>query len=727
MNESWDRMDKPLSILILEDSPADAELVLFELENAGLSFSAKVVKTEKEFVAAIGESCPDIILSDYDLPRYTGALALAQAKQQCPDVPFILVTGAVGEDRAIEILTQGAKDYVLKSRLELRLVPAVKRALAEAEEHRARKKAEEELRDAHRNLERQVAERTAELQRQNERLEILSYTAGRLLETDNPQQLMEELCRRVMTFLDCQMFFNFLVDELSGKLHLNACAGIPQETAAEIEWLDFGVAVCGCVARDGIRIVAENIPETPDIRTELVKSFGIQAYACHPLLEGSRVIGTLSFGTCSRTTFSTSDLAMMKAVADQVAIAMNRIRQASALRAAHARLEATVQERTAKLIETVTHLEDEKRRFIEVLDILPAYVILLSPDYHVPFENRFFRERFGEAKGRRCYEFLFDRTEPCEVCETYKTLQAMSPLEWEWTGPDSRNYYIYDFPFNDTDGSTLILEMGLDVTDHKRTQAEVETYRHRLEELVELRTSQLAAANREMESFTYSVSHDLRAPLRAIDGFSKIIQRDHGKALDEKAVQLFAKVRDSVKMMGQLIDDLLNFSRLGQKAPDIKPVNIYEIVENAWQELQQAYPERNVSLQIHDLPPSAGDRSLMKQVFVNLLSNAIKFTRTRPVARIEIGGNEDERECTYYVKDNGVGFDMEYHDKMFGVFQRLHSQTDYDGSGIGLALAQRIIHKHGGRIWAEGEEDKGACFFIALPKEHRPGVPVEGA
>ena len=179
-------MDKPLNILILEDSPADAELVLFELENAGLSFSAKVVKTEKEFVAAIGEDCPDIILSDYDLPRYSGSLALAQAKQQCPDVPFILVTGAVGEDRAIEILTQGAKDYVLKSRLELRLVPAVKRALAEAEEHRARKKAEEDLRDAHRNLERQVAERTAELQRQKERLEILSYTAGRLLETDNP-------------------------------------------------------------------------------------------------------------------------------------------------------------------------------------------------------------------------------------------------------------------------------------------------------------------------------------------------------------------------------------------------------------------------------------------------------------------------------------------------------------------------------------------------------------
>ena len=720
-------MNKSLKILILEDSPTDAELAQFELQNAGLSFKAKVVGTQKDFVEAIDEYCPDIILSDYDLPRYSGARALAEAKKKCPDTPFILVTGAVGEDRAIEILTQGAKDYVLKSRLEQRLVPAVKRALAEAQEHRARKTAEAELRKAHRNLEKQVAERTAELQRQNERLEILSYIAGRLLETDAPQQLMEELCLRVMAFLDCHTFFNFLVDDAVGKLHLNACVGIPKETAGQIEWLDFGVAVCGCVARDGRRIVAENIFETPDIRTDLVKSFGIQAYACHPLMEGSRVIGTLSFGTRSRTTFSADDLAMMKAVADQVAIAMHRIRQASALRTAHAQLETTVQERTSELIKTVAHLEDEKRRFNDVLDILPAYIILLAPDYHVPFENRFFRERFGEAKGRRCYEFLFDRSEPCEICESYKTLKTMKPLEWEWTGPDGRNYYIYDFPFTDTDGTTLILEMGLDVTENKRTEAELQTYRHHLEEMVKLRTSQLAETNHELESFSYSVSHDLRAPLRAIEGFSRMIQRDCGQELGERAGQLFDKVRDSVKTMAQLIDDLLKFSRLGKQALEIKPIDIREIAQHAWQDLQEAYPDRNISFKIDPLPRAAGDKSMMKQVFINLLSNAIKFTCPRDISLIEIGGYETERENVYFVKDNGVGFDMEYHDKMFGVFQRLHSSSDYEGSGVGLALAQRIIHKHGGRIWAQGAEDEGACFYIALPKEFRQSVSVGSA
>ncbi|MDD5167772.1 MAG: GAF domain-containing protein [Syntrophales bacterium] len=337
-------MEEKIDILLLEDSASDAELEQFELQEAGLDFTMKCVMTEKEYVQAITESCPDLILSDFDLPQYNGTLALAEARRRCPDVPFILVTGAVGEDRAIEILTHGAKDYVLKSRLH-RLAPAVRRALAEAREQKARRRAESELRQAHRNLESQVAQRTAELQKEimhrkqieesllkyNERLELLSYTASRLLTNDRPQQIIEELCLKVMEFLDCQAFFNFLVDEQSGRLHLNACAGIPTEIVREIEWLDFGVAVCGCAARDGSRIIAENIPETLDVRTELVKSFGITAYACHPLMDRNHVIGTLSFGTRTQTAFTADDLAMMKLVADQVAIALSRVRAMEAL------------------------------------------------------------------------------------------------------------------------------------------------------------------------------------------------------------------------------------------------------------------------------------------------------------------------------------------------------------------------------------------------------------
>ena len=222
------------------------------------------------------------------------------------------------------------------------------------------------------------------LQRNEERSKLLSETAGRLLATDDPQGIVNELCRNVMEHLDCQVFFNFLVDEAAGRLHLNACAGIPEEEARKIEWLDYGVAVCGCVARDGARIVAENIGTTPDPRTDLVKSYGIQAYACHPLMVQGRLIGTLSFGTKTRTSFSLEELALMRTVTDQVATAMERIRLIKELQRSRDELEIRVRERTgelAKANEALRHLssrllsaqEDERRRVaLEIHDTLGA-------------------------------------------------------------------------------------------------------------------------------------------------------------------------------------------------------------------------------------------------------------------------------------------------------------------------------------------------------------------
>ncbi len=444
----------------------------------------------------------------------------------------------------------------------------------------------------------------------NERLRLLSETASRLLATDEPQKVVNELSQKVMEHLDCHAFLNYLADEEKGCLHLNTYAGIPEEVGKEIEWLGYGVAVCGCAASDGCRIVCEDIPTTPDPRTERVKSFGIKAYACHPLLSAGRVIGTLSFGTRSRTSFTDEELSLMKTVADQVATAMERIRLIDALRTSRDELEIRVQERTAELMNAVDALQEEmverkqvervlkeqsrilegfftstttplvfldrdfnfirvneayakacqrkvsefpghnhfefypsdakdifeqvveskvpyqaigqpfifpdhpewgttywnwmltpllddrgeveslvfsledvterkggekavkaeRQRFNDVLEMLPAYLVLLTPDYHVPFANRVFRERFGESRGRCCFEYLFGRSEPCEICETYRVLKNNAPHHWEWTGPDSRIYDIYDFPFTDTDGSPLIMEMGIDITERKKAE-----------------------------------------------------------------------------------------------------------------------------------------------------------------------------------------------------------------------------------------------------------------
>lgn len=237
------------------------------------------------------------------------------------------------------------------------------------------------------------------------------------------------------------------------------------------------------------------------------------------------------------------------------------------------------------------------------------------------------------------------------------------------------------------------------------------------DEALEEYSAKLEAANRELESFSYSVSHDLRAPLRAIDGYLRMIMKSQRDKFDDKTRRQFDQVRESTKSMERLIDDLLAFSRLGQQALDIRPFEMYTLVEEAWHELKISNPDRNMSLEIKSVPYGWGDRALIKQVLVNILSNAVKFTRTRDVAKIEVGGRKEESGIVYYVKDNGIGFDMQYQDKLFGVFQRLHSASEYEGTGIGLALAARIIHKHGGRVWAKGKIDEGAIFYFTLPNK----------
>ncbi len=236
-----------------------------------------------------------------------------------------------------------------------------------------------------------------------------------------------------------------------------------------------------------------------------------------------------------------------------------RKRAEEALRKLNAELEERVAEQTAEIRRTYEAVEAERQRFYNVLETLPAYVVLLTPDYHVPFANRFFRERFGESQGKRCYEYLFQRTEPCEICETYTVLKTGKPHHWEWTGPDNRDYDVHDFPFTDSDGAPFILEMGIDVTEIKRAEAALREANETLEQRVAERTA-------ELESFSYTVSHDLRAPLRAIDGYSRMILRKHADKFDEDALDKFNVIRDNTRMMGQLIDDLLAFSRLGRAA-----------------------------------------------------------------------------------------------------------------------------------------------------------------
>ena len=239
--------------------------------------------------------------------------------------------------------------------------------------------------------------------------------------------------------------------------------------------------------------------------------------------------------------------------------------------------------------------------------------------------------------------------------------------------------------------------------------------RKQTEEALNRRSELLAAANRELESFSYSVSHDLQSPLRAIDGYSRMILRKHAGCLDEDGLAKFNVIRANTQRMSLLIDDLLAFSRLGKAHLSSARLDMDHMVRETWEEIRAANPDRSMKLTIGALPPAAGDRGLIRQVLVNLIANAVKFTRHRPEALIEVTGSVTDSQCVFSVRDNGVGFDMAYHDKMFGVFQRLHSSEEFEGTGVGLAIVQRIIHRHGGRVWAEGKIGHGACLYFSLP------------
>jgi light-regulated signal transduction histidine kinase (bacteriophytochrome) len=281
------------------------------------------------------------------------------------------------------------------------------------------------------------------------------------------------------------------------------------------------------------------------------------------------------------------------------------------------------------------------------------------------------------------------------------------PVVWDRDGDGRPERGFFNFVYQPIRGADraveAILVHAVEVTDQVLARQRVEAL-----------AGELTAANHELEAFSYSVSHDLRAPLRAMDGFSRILLEEYAAELPEGARRYLGLVRDNAIQMGRLIDDLLAFSRLGRQELARRRVDPTDIARQVLQELQVGQDERHVEVRMADLPPVEADPALLRQVYANLLANALKFTRARDPAVIEVGALVRDGERIYTVRDNGVGFDMRYADKLFGVFQRLHRAEEYEGTGVGLAIVQRIVHRHGGRIWAESAPGRGATFLFTL-------------
>jgi light-regulated signal transduction histidine kinase (bacteriophytochrome) len=370
-----------------------------------------------------------------------------------------------------------------------------------------------------------------------------------------------ELCGKVLEFLDCQMFFNFLVDEKQALLHLNAWAGVPPLEAEKMEWFDCCNAMCGHAASVGCRMVVRNIQGTPDPRTDLVKPYGMEAYACHPLMVGGRFLGSLSFGTRTRTQFTEEELSLMKAMSDLVVSAIERKRSQKAL---------------------------------------------------------------------------------------------------------------------------------------------------------QLTAEEVKRSNHDLEQFAYIASHDLQEPLRAVDGYVKLLRRRFPQNVDAKALEYINGAVEGAGRMERLINDLLEFSRVGTRGGSFSPADLNAVLDEALHNLQTSINSSQAIITRAALPTLAVDATQMMQLFQNLIGNALKFCGER-TPEIFVGAQKEPGRWVFSIGDNGIGIEPQYFERVFQIFQRLHTRKHYPGTGIGLAICKKIVERHDGAIWIKSEPGQGATFYFSLP------------
>ncbi|WP_020472205.1 response regulator [Zavarzinella formosa] len=627
-----------------------------------------------EALNALAGRAFDLLLTDLMMPGMDGITLLQAARKIEPDLAGIVMTGQATVQTAVDAMKSGAADYILKPFKLNVILPVLARAL--------------ELRRL----------RLENLQ--------LRETVG-----------IYELCNAIAFTLDHQTLLNKVIDAAMQQCEAEeASIMLPTDKGDELR-----VAV---IRGDGrAHLVGERVPlehgiagwvtrhrepltlmgEVRDPRFSPVQARSdIRCAISMPMLVGGKLVGVLNVNSTNRRQSST----------------MGQVKSLGIL----ANTGASALE-SARLHLAVLRAEEQYRSIFENAS---EGILQSSPDGRVQIANPAMAGILGYDSpgdliagvrdlGSQVYQNGQDREEVKRLVEEHGQVQN---IELRMVRKDGGRIWVSlnGRAIRNSQGKTLRYESTIiDITRRKFAEESLRSANEALEQRVRERTAELEAANKELEAFSYSVSHDLRAPLRAIDGYARIVISDFGPSLPDEAQDYLRDVLRGAQQMSRLVDDLLGFSRLSRQPLRKQPVDTLKMVQKCLEELKPVVAERPVEIRIGDLAPCQADPNLLKQVWFNLLSNAFKYTGKRNPAVIEIGCQSDSLGSTYFVKDNGAGFDMRYVHKLFGVFQRLHRAEDYEGTGVGLAIVQRIVQRHLGRVWAEAEPDRGATFFFFLP------------
>jgi signal transduction histidine kinase/DNA-binding NarL/FixJ family response regulator len=731
--------DKPLNILLIEDNAGDARLIGEMLSEAKRpQFDLECVDRLSTGLSRLAAGGIDVVLLDLSLPDSQGFETYVKLHGQDSGVPILVLTGLADETIAIRAMQEGAQDYLIKGDVTGSMLA---RAIHYAIERKRAEQAQHFLAAAS-----SVLATSLDYETTLDRVACLAvpdradWCAVHILEADGT------IRRLALAHVDPARAAIARERPSRYPLDPNAQHLVPKviRTSRSELYSEVPDSLLIASARD-----AEHL--------KTLRLLGFKSYICVPLMAQGRSFGaiTVAMSEAGRR-HDERDLALIEELASRAAIAIDNARLYRAAQeeiAERKRAEEALQRYTERLkhlreidqsiLSSRSLAEIAQAAVLHISHLIPSTLVaLVLIDMAAQTVTLFALQVSGEIcvpPGLQApIQIIGEALEPLKQGQVYQVTDVAALPElppWLRVAQVEHVQAYFYMPILDDTELIAMLNVGSDqpgafsveyvdiarevanqlsiALQQARLHEQIQRHARELEQGVIARTAELEAANKELEAFSYSVSHDLRAPLRAIDGFSRILLEDYIADLPDEAQRYLQLVAENTQQMGHLIDDLLTFARLSRQPLNKRWVATADLARQCLEDLHAEQAGRCVEISIGDMPACQGDPALLNQVWINLIANALKYTRRRDLAVIEIGCQEGG-EVIYYVKDNGVGFDMRYINKLFGVFQRMHRAEDYEGTGVGLAIVQRVVHRHGGRVWAEAEVDRGATFYFTL-------------